>query len=96
MMTDDDMPLTPAQEQATLDAIDAAWVVSPDVTDRVRWLFLAKLAAKYPDHPWLATLPEPSQGARDFLAARQGDPQFQRLLAALRDNDSKKGDADGE
>ncbi|HUY78025.1 MAG TPA: hypothetical protein VMV29_14725 [Ktedonobacterales bacterium] len=87
---DDDTPLTPAQEQATLDAIDAAWVASPDATDRVRRLFLAKLAAKYPDHPWVATLPEPSQQARDFLAARQGDSQFWRLLAALRDAETKE------
>jgi len=90
MTTDDDTPLTPAQEQATLDAIDAAWVASPEAKDRVRQLFLAKLAARYPDHPWLATLPEPSQQARDFLAARQGDPQFWRLLAVLRDAETKE------
>jgi len=93
MTTDDDTPLTPAQEQATLDAIDAAWVASPEAKDRMRRLFLAKLAAKYPDHPWL-TLPEPSQQARDFLARRARDPQFWRLLAALRD-DETKGDTDG-
>jgi len=92
MMTDDDTPLTPAQEQATLDAIDAAWVAQPDAIERVRRKFLAKLAAKYPNHPWLATLPEPSQAARDFLATRQGDTAFWRLMQALRDGDSEKGD----
>jgi hypothetical protein len=94
MTTDDDTLLTPAQEQATLDAIDAAWVAPPEAIERVRRKFLAKLAAKYPDHPWLS-LPEPSQAARDFLATRADDPQFWRLMQTLRaDEVSEKGKTD--
>lgn len=49
---DDDDELATADAQRILDAIDDAWVVSADVKQRIRSLFLAKLAAKYPDHPW--------------------------------------------
>ena len=101
MTTDDDTPLTPTQAwqraHPELAALDMALAEFAATQEGMRRLFRAVLAAKYPDHPWLTTLPEPSQQARDFLVARQGDPQFWRLLAALRDDEaSEKGDTDGE
>lgn len=42
-----------SQIRALLDVIDASWQAPTLERDRVRTLFLQKLAAKTPDHPWV-------------------------------------------
>lgn len=43
----DDIP------QDVRDAIDAAWEALPEARERIEELFYEKLAAAYPDHPWV-------------------------------------------
>lgn len=40
------------EDAETLDAIDRAWQVSDEERQRVYTLFLQKLEAKHPGHPW--------------------------------------------
>ena len=42
-----------SQARKLLDCIDANWVADPKDLARGRALFLAKLAAREPDHPWV-------------------------------------------
>jgi hypothetical protein len=58
--TDEDITTLSAAEQqeieslrALLDAIDAAWQAPELDRARVHALFIRKLAAEYPDHPWV-------------------------------------------
>jgi hypothetical protein len=39
--------------QRVIDAIDASWVAPPEMIARVDRLFKEKLAAEFPDHPWV-------------------------------------------
>lgn len=63
-----------AAVQRLLDMVDAAWETVPSELDHARALFLQKLAAKQPDHPWVRsstveTLGELYRISRDELPA---------------------------
>jgi hypothetical protein len=84
MATDDDTPLTPCTFGVTAHAAYEAL----EPLRQVCAAHLDMLAAEM-------GLPPPSQDVRTFLARRARDPQFWRLMQALRaDEVSEKGKTD--
>lgn len=49
-MTD---PFDTREGQEALEILDASWEVSSECQTRAEVRFYEKLAARYPDHPWL-------------------------------------------
>ena len=92
MTTDDDTPLTPAQEprSETPLTFGVTAQVAYEALEPLRRLCAEQLDAIAGE----MGISPPSQDVRTFLARRARDPQFWRLLAALRD-DETKGDTDG-